>query len=166
MIKKIYTPLNKKTIDNLHIGDKIEIYGSILTGRDAALPKLVQQIDQAGNINLEDEVIMHTAVSPAGIAPTSSNKEEIEESIPFLAAKGVRMHLGKGRLKSETVRKLDQHKSIFVIIPPVAALLTSKIRNIEVVAFPEEGMEAIHRVNVEGIPGVVAAAQGRSLFDK
>jgi len=39
---------------------------------------------------------MHTAVSKAGISPTTSNKEDIEESIPFLAKSGVKIHLGKG----------------------------------------------------------------------
>ena len=34
---------------------------------------------------------MHTAVSDAGIAPTTSNKEEIESTIPFLSENGVKI---------------------------------------------------------------------------
>ena len=43
-IKRLYTPILSNTVQKLHIGDKIEIYGTILTGRDAALPKLVKSI--------------------------------------------------------------------------------------------------------------------------
>ncbi len=45
---------------------------------------------------------MHTAVSDAGIAPTTSNKEEIESTIPFLSKNGVKIHIGKGMLNNET----------------------------------------------------------------
>ena len=44
-------------------------------------------------IGLDGAVIFHTAVSPAGIGPTSSNKVEIEASMPELAMAGVRIHV-------------------------------------------------------------------------
>ncbi len=43
-IKKLKTPITTQTIQNLEIGDKILISGNILTGRDAALPRLVKSI--------------------------------------------------------------------------------------------------------------------------
>lgn len=70
---------------------------------------------------------MHTAVSDAGIAPTTSNKEEIESTIPFLSENGVKIHIGKGMLNDETKKALNKNNSIFVITPPVAALLTSNV---------------------------------------
>ncbi|KAF5089313.1 L(+)-tartrate dehydratase subunit beta [anaerobic digester metagenome] len=165
IIKKIQTPIISETIQNLKIGDKIELYGTIFTGRDAALPKLVESIKNGEKLfDTEGAVVMHTAMSPAGISPTTSNKEEIEESLPFLSRMGVRMHIGKGALSPETVESLDKYGSIFVVTPPAAALLTSRLISSEVVAFPEEGMEAIHRLNVCGIPGIVASAHGESVY--
>ena len=103
------TPINNRTIQNLKIGDKIEINGIILTGRDAALPKLVKSIIRGQNlIDIEGSVMMHTAVSDAGISPTTSNKEEIEESIPFLAKSGVKNTLRKGFTWREHSRKIKQ----------------------------------------------------------
>ena len=85
-MKKIETPISNKTINDLEVGDKILISGTIFTGRDAVLPKLKEKIanDRLDEIpfDLKGSVIMHTAVSDAGIAPTTSNKEEIESSIP------------------------------------------------------------------------------------
>lgn len=164
-IKELKTPISDQTIQNLKIGDKIEISGSIITGRDAALPKLVKSIMEGQNlIDLEGSVIMHTAVSDAGISPTTSNKEEIEENIPFLAKSGVRIHLGKGALGENTIELLNKYNSIFAVTPPAAALLTSRIVSRKVIAFEEEGMEAIHSIQVRNIPGIVATAHGKTIF--
>lgn len=164
-MKKIKTPITIKTVQNLNIGDKIEVHGNIFTGRDAALPKLVKAFKEGDEIlDLEGSVIMHTAVSDAGISPTSSNKVEIEDNMPYLANHGVRIHIGKGALSKDTIDALDREKSIFVVTPPVAALLASKVKSKKVVAFKEEGMEAMYMLEVTGIPGIVAVAHGKSLY--
>ncbi len=111
---------------------------------------LLNQLKNGQNLlDLDGSVIMHTAVSDAGISPTTSNKEEIEESIPFLAKSGVKIHLGKGALGKDTVKALNEYNSIFAVTPPAAALLTSKVISKKVVAFEEEGMEAIHSLEVQ-----------------
>ncbi|MDP3066286.1 MAG: fumarate hydratase C-terminal domain-containing protein [Methanobacteriaceae archaeon] len=163
--KRIKTPITESSVKELQVGDFISIFGIIYTGRDAALPQLVRYISQGENlIDLEGAVIMHTAVSPAGIAPTTSNKEEIEETIIPLSEAGVRMHVGKGALSKKTIQALKKHNSLFIVTPPAAAFLTSKVVSSEVVAFPDEGMEAIHRLEVQGLPGIVAVAHERSIY--
>jgi len=42
MIKIIQLPLEEPA--NLQVGDKIQLYGKLFTGRDAALPRLVELI--------------------------------------------------------------------------------------------------------------------------
>ncbi len=159
------TPIDRDVAQRLKAGDFITISGVIYTGRDAALPRLVKLMEKGDvTFDLKGIVIMHTAVSPAGISPTTSNKEEIEESIAPLSGAGVRIHLGKGILSPETIDALDQNGSVFVVTPPAAALLSSKVISSEVVAFPEEGMEAIYKLEVKGIPGIVAAAHGETLY--
>jgi fumarate hydratase subunit beta len=161
---KITSPVTNEEISKLKVGDKISISGIIYTGRDAALPKLVDSIkNNSSAIDLNGIAIMHTAVSNAGIAPTTSNKEEIESSIPFLAENGVKIHIGKGSLSYNTIESLNKNNSIFVITPPVAALLTDSIIEKKCVAFPEEGIEAIFKLKVENIPGIVACAHGESI---
>jgi fumarate hydratase subunit beta len=162
---KITTPVSKRTIQELQIGDQILLSGKLLTGRDAALPQLVNSLKNGEKLlDLEGSAIMHTAVSDAGIAPTTSNKEEIEGSIPYLAKSGVLIHIGKGTLGNDTINALEEAGAIFVVTPPVAALLTSKVKSKKVVAFPEEGMEAMFELEVEDIPGIVAIAHGKSIY--
>ena len=143
-MKQISTPISDEEILSLNVGDQVSISGTIFTGRDAALPQLVELIkEEKLDFDIEGSAIMHTAVSDAGIAPTTSNKEEIESTIPFLSEHGVKIHIGKGMLHDKTIRALNENNSIFVITPPVAALLTSKVLERKCVAFENEGMEAI-----------------------
>jgi len=169
-MKDIKTPIEENVISNLEVGNIISISGYIYTGRDAVLPKIVSLI-QSGkiseyNIQLQGSVIFHTAVSPAGVGPTSSNKFEIESSIPALSAAGVKLHLGKGALSKETVEALKQYNSVYAVIPPVTALLNSKTLQQKVVAFPEEGMEAFHILEVKEYPAIIAVAHGKSIYDE
>lgn len=164
-MKKITIPTTKDSINNLKIGDQILLSGKMLTGRDAALPRLVKSIKNGENlVDIRGAALMHTAVSDAGIAPTTSNKEEIEGNMPYLAENGLLIHIGKGNLSEETIESLGKFGAIFVVTPPVAALLTSKVKSKKVLAFEEEGMEAIFELEVEEIPGIVAVAGGKSIY--
>ena len=163
-MKHLTTPITSEDLDSLNVGDQITISGTIYTGRDAALPQLVELIKQDKvPFDLNGSVIMHTAFSEAGIAPTTSNKEEIESTIPVLSENGVKIHIGKGMLSNDTVESLKENKSIFVITPPVAALLTSRVIEKKCVLFEWEGMEAMFELKVEDIPGIVAIHNGEKI---
>ena len=156
-MKHLTTPISDDDLSCLEVGDQITVSGTIYTGRDAALPQLVELVrENEVPFDLNGAVIMHTAFSDAGIAPTTSSKVEIESSIEPLSRAGVKIHIGKGRLSDETVDALNKHNSIFVITPPVAALLTSKVIEKKCVLFENEGMEAMYELKVNEIPGIVA----------
>ena len=165
----ITTPISREVVDALQVGDTVTISGWILCGRDAVLPKVLKMIeegtaDQLG-VDLQGQVIFHTAVSPAGVGPTSSNKLEIESSIAPLSKAGIRLHLGKGALHPETVAALDRYHAVYAVIPPVTALLGAKTTERRVVAFPELGMEALHLIRVDKYPAIIGAAHGRSIYE-
>lgn len=167
---RIDMPVSDEVVSKLKIYDMVEIYGPIFTGRDAVLPKVVKCIEEGTceekGIFLKGTAVFHTAVSPAGIGPTSSNKLDIEGSIPALSAAGVKLHIGKGSLKKETMEALKANNSVFLVTPPNTALLTATMTSKRVVAFPEEGMEALHEVVVEKFPAIVAIANGESIYEK
>ena len=99
------------------------------------------------------------------MGPTSSNKLEIESSFAPLSKAGVKIHLGKGAISPATVQALKENNAVFAVIPPVTALLESQTLEREVVAFPELGMEAFHRIRVENYQAIIAAAHGESIYD-
>jgi len=167
---ELTTPISEEAAAALQVGNTVEISGYILCGRDAVLPKVMKMIEDGTvgdlGIDLHGQVIFHTAVSPAGVGPTSSNKLEIESSIEPLSKAGIKLHLGKGQLKKETVLALERNNSVYAVIPPVTALLGSKTSEERVVAFPELGMEALHLIKVDRYPAIIGAAHGRSIYDE
>lgn len=168
MLVKIETPVTAEVIEDLRVGDQLEITGTIYTGRDAALPLLVKTIREGRlsslAMELEGGIIFHTAVSVAGIGPTTSSKVEIEESISPLSEAGVKIHIGKGAISSGTIEALHKYHSIFAVTPPVSALLTKTVVTQKVVAFPEEGIEAIYELSVREFPAIVAVSKGESIY--
>ena len=170
MIRILKTPISEDDVREMSVGDTVEISGYILCGRDAVLPKVVKMIEDGTvgdlGVELRGQVIFHTAVSPAGVGPTSSNKLEIETSIAPLSEAGIKLHLGKGRLHKETVEALGRFNSAYAVIPPVTALLGSKTSEEKTVAFPELGMEALHLIKVDKYPAVIGAVHGRSIYDE
>lgn len=168
--KIITTPITDEIIRSLHVGDFLTLSGFIYCGRDAVLPKLVELINSDGiennGIDLNGSAIFHTAVSPAGVGPTSSNKLEIESSMGPLSKAGVKLHIGKGQIKKETVQLLDKYHSVYAVIPPITAILTDRIEEREAVAFPELGMEAFYRLKVFDYPMIIAAAHGESIYEE
>lgn len=170
-MKTIVFPVRDTAIiTDLKIGERILISGKIYCGRDAVLPRVVElyrngKLADAG-IDLKGGLIFHTAVSCAGVGPTSSNKKEIEDSISALSEAGVKMHLGKGALKAETIQRLKQYDSVYAVIPPVTALLASKTKSKRIVAFPELGMEALYELEVDKFSVVIAASKGESIYER
>lgn len=169
-IVELTTPFTEEAISQLKVGDVVSITGNIFCGRDAVLPRICKELE-GGNwaqrgIDLKGGVVFHTAVSPAGVGPTSSNKLEIEGSFESLSKLGgVKMHLGKGAIKPETVKMLAENNAVFAIIPPVTALLESQTLERGCVAWPELGMEALYRIKVKKYQAIIAAAKGESIYD-
>ena len=167
---ELTTPFSEEAISQLNVGDVVSISGEIFCGRDAVLPRICKELeagvwDERG-IDFKGGVIFHTAVSPAGVGPTSSNKLEIEGSFEVLSKLGgIKMHLGKGAIKPETVKILSENNAVFAIIPPVTALLESQTSERECVAWPELGMEALYRIKVKNYQAIIAAAKGRSVYE-
>ena len=165
-IKKITVPCTEEI--TLEAGDMVELTGTIYCGRDAVLPHVMEMADKGVlaeyDVDLRGAVIFHTAVSVAGIAPTTSSKPEIEGSIVPLSKHGARFHLGKGMISQETVEGLAANHSYFLVTPPVAALLTATMSEKKAVIHPEFGIEAFWKIEVKNFPAIVAVANGRTIF--
>lgn len=167
-MREITTPVSEDVAKTIQIGERLLISGKIYCGRDAVLPRVcalakTDKLREKG-ITLAGSAVFHTAVSAAGVGPTSSNKLEIETSIPILSQNGVKLHLGKGALSKETVRALGEYHSVYAVMPPVTALLKNNTISSRLVAYPELGMEALYELEVSGYPMIVAAAQGACIW--
>lgn len=167
-MKYIQTPISEETAESLHVGDRVLLSGRIYCGRDAVLPKICRLAEDGGlseyGIDLTGSAIFHTAVSRAGVGPTSSNKLEIESSFLPLSKAGIKMHIGKGAIGKDTIQHLNENNAVFAIIPPVTALLGENTLSQRLVAFPELGMEAFYELEVRDYPLVIGAAHNESIY--
>ncbi len=167
-MKILRTPISEDDIEKLEIGETVYISGDIFCGRDAVLPIIVELVNSNAineiGVDLNGGLIFHTAVSIAGIGPTSSNKAEIEASIIPLSKAGIRIHLGKGKISHKTVEEMALYDSVYAVVPPVSALLGKVVKEKEIVCFPELGMEAFYKLKVDEMPIVIAAIGGRYIY--
>lgn len=168
-MKKIEVPFLGESC-GLRAGELVEFTGRIYCGRDAVLPHVTAMAREGKladyGVDLRGAVIFHTAVSCAGIAPTTSSKPEIQDSIVPLSEYGAKFHLGKGLISPETVAGLKANNACFLVTPPVAALLTARMTECRAVIHPEFGMEAFYEITVRDFPAIVAAADGETIFSE
>ena len=175
MIKELKTPLTAAEARTLRAGDEIRLTGTIWTGRDAAHKKLVALLDEGGElpVDLKDQIIYFVGPCPAppgrpigSAGPTTSGR--MDAYSPILIEKcGLTGMIGKGGRSASVVDAMKRFGAVyFGATGGAGALIAQKIKSCEVIAFPELGTEAIHKLYVEDFPLVVAIdAEGNSLYD-
>lgn len=159
----IETPLTEEKIKNLKSGDRIFLSGYIYTARDAAHKKLVTLLEEGKEppFDLEGSVIFYVGPTPAppgkligSAGPTTSMR--MDPYTPFLLERGVKGLIGKGKRSLEVREALKEYKGIyFGATGGAGALLSQTIKEVEVIAYPELGPEAIRKLKVENMPLLV-----------
>lgn len=173
MLISIQTPLSREQARELRTGDSCLLSGVIYTARDAAHQRLCQCIREGKPLPMElrDCVIYFVGPSPAppgrtvgSAGPTTSYR--MDAYSPTLIALGQTGMIGKGKRGEAVVEAMKQYGAVyFGATGGCGALLSKCIRSCEVVAYPELGPEAIHRLVVENFPvTVVIDALGNDLY--
>lgn len=161
---RICPPLSEKDISLLKIGTRVLISGTIFTARDAAHQKLVQLLEEGKELpfDLKGQIIFYVGPAPAkpgqiigSAGPTTSSRMDVYT--PALLKAGLKGMIGKG-MRSDSVREaIKKYKAVYLAaLGGTAALLAKSIKRVEVIAYPELGTEAIHRMEVQDLPAIVA----------
>lgn len=156
-------PLSDADARKLRSGDVVLLSGIIYTARDAAHKKLDDLLNEGKPlpIELKGAVIYYVGPSPAqpgyvigSAGPTTSYR--MDSFAPRLHSLGVKASIGKG-IRNEAVKKSlkDYGAVYFGATGGAGALLSTCIKEAEVVAFPEMGPEAIRKLRVEKLPLLV-----------
>ena len=173
MITAVKTPLDKETACALQAGERVMISGVIYVMRDAAHKRLIDLI-QAGELlpfELAGQIIYYAGPCPArpgqaigAVGPTTSGRMDV--FTPTLLDKGLKGMIGKGHRSPAVVESIIKNGAVyFAAIGGAGALLATTVKEAKVVAFPDLGTEAIHRLVVEGFPAIVAIdSRGENLY--
>lgn len=160
---QITTPLSEEMVRNLRIGQKVLINGVIYTGRDAAHKRLIELLNQGKDLPFDPEgqIIYYVGPSPAppgkvigSAGPTTAGR--MDTYAPKLLEKGLRGMIGKGARSEAVTEAMIKYGSVyFAAIGGAAALISKCIQHVEVVAYPDLGPEAIHKMVVKDLPVIV-----------
>jgi fumarate hydratase subunit beta len=171
----IETPLTRNTLNVLHSGDQVQIFGVIYTARDAAHERMREAIQQGEELPFDPkgQIIFYVGPTPAppgriigSAGPTTASR--MDPFTPMLIERGLKGMIGKGR-RSERVRQtaMEYGCVYFGSVEGTAALLSGCIQRAEVVAFEDLGPEAIYRLTVTGFPAIVVNdLHGRDLYEE
>lgn len=160
---KYTTPITEVDIKQMRAGDFVYISGVIYTGRDQAHRKMVEAIEnkEALPFDLNGQVIYYVGPTPAkpgnpigSCGPTSSYRMD-PYSLPLMKA-GLKVMIGKGDRSDEFVQDMIGQNAVYLqAVGGAGVLLSKKVLKSEVIAYPELGAEAIHRLEVKDFPAVV-----------
>lgn len=168
-------PFEEADAERIRAGDEVLLSGVVYTARDAAHERLVQMLHEGRPfpVDLRGQVIYYCGPTPprpgrpiGSAGPTTASR--MDSYSPALIAYGVRGMIGKGRRSREVREAIKKFRAVyFGAVEGTAALLGRRVREAAVVAFPELGPEAIHRLVVEDFPVVVVNdVAGRDLYEE
>jgi len=160
---EIFTPLDDLTIASLSAGDQVLLSGVVYTGRDAAHARMAETLRRNEKLPLElaGQVIYYVGPTPAppgrvigSAGPTTSGRMDAFTEV--MLNQGLKGMIGKGIRNEDTVDLIAQYGAVyFAATGGAAALLAKRVVSCEVVAYPDLGCEAIHKLVVDKLPLIV-----------
>jgi fumarate hydratase class I len=155
---------------------RLSLNGTMVVARDIAHAKLKERLDNG--LPLPDYLKNHPvyyagpAKTPPGMAtgsfgPTTAGRMDSYVA-EFQAAGGSLVMLAKGNRSKAVKDACKAHGGFYLgsVGGPAARLAQDCIRKVEVLEFPELGMEAIWRIEVENFPAfIVMDDKGNDFYD-
>ena len=154
-----------KILSQYPIGTRLSLNGTIIVGRDIAHAKLKALLDAGEPLPqyMKDHPIYYAgpAKTPAGMAcgsmgPTTAGRMDpyVDE---FQDHGGSLIMLAKGNRAQCVTDACKKHGGFYLgsIGGPAALLAQENIKSIECVEYPELGMEAIWKIEVEDFPAFI-----------
>ncbi len=156
---------------------RLSLTGTLVVARDIAHARIAELLDAGEPMPayLRDHPVYYAgpAKTPEGYAsgsfgPTTAGRMDgyVER---FQAAGGSLVMLAKGNRSRQVTEACARHGGFYLgsIGGPAARLALDSIRSVEVLEYPEFGMEAIWRIRVEDFPAfIVVDDKGGDFFDE
>jgi fumarate hydratase class I len=165
------------TLSSYPIKTRLSLTGTLVVARDIAHAKLQERLDRGEGLPeyFKNHPVYYAgpAKTPEGMptgsfGPTTAGRMDSYVAA-FQAAGGSMIMLAKGN-RSKAVKDACQKYGGFYlgsIGGPAARLARDCIRKVEVLEYPELGMEAIWRIEVENFPAfIVTDDKGNDFFEK
>ena len=160
-------PMSKilEELDKYPVSTRLSLNGTIIVGRDIAHARLKERIDRGEELPqyIKDHPIYYAgpAKTPAGMAcgsmgPTTAGRMDPYVDL-FQSHGGSMVMLAKGNRSQAVTDACKKHGGFYLgsIGGPAAILAQNNIKSIECVEYPELGMEAIWKIEVQDFPAFI-----------
>lgn len=147
------------------VSTRLSLNGTIIVGRDIAHAKLKERIDRGEGLPqyIKDHPIYYAgpAKTPEGYAsgsmgPTTAGRMDSYVDL-FQSHGGSMIMLAKGNRSQQVTDACKKYGGFYLgsIGGPAAILAQNSIKSLECVEYPELGMEAIWKIEVEDFPAFI-----------
>ena len=155
---------------------RVSLTGTIVVARDIAHAKLQERLDRGEGLPqyLKDHPVYYAgpAKTPAGLptgsfGPTTAGRMDSYVAA-FQAAGGSLVMLAKGNRSKAVTNACKQFGGFYLgsVGGPAARLAQDCIKQVEVLEYPELGMEAVWKIRVEDFPAfIVVDDKGNDFYD-
>ena len=144
---------------------RVALTGPLIVARDIAHAKLKERVDAGQGLPqyFKDHPVYYAgpAKTPTGFAsgsfgPTTAGRMDSYVDL-FQSLGGSMVMLAKGNRSAAVTAACRQHGGFYLgsIGGPAAVLAKENIRRVEILEYPELGMEAIWRIEVEDFPAFI-----------
>ena len=160
---KLELPLKDEDLKRLRAGDHVLLSGVIYAARDAAHRRMVAALEKGEPLpfDVRGQVIYYVGPTPArpgcvigSAGPTTSMR--LDPYTPALLETGLKGIIGKGGRGLAVREALKKHRAVYLLaVGGTGALLSQRIKKVDVIAYEDLGTEAVRRMEVEDFPAVV-----------
>ena len=159
------------------VATRLSLAGTMVVARDMAHAKLKERLDQGEDLpqSFKDYMVYYAgpAKQPKGRAsgsfgPTTAGRMDSYVDL-FQSHGGSLVMLAKGNRSPQVADACRRHGGFYLgsIGGPAARLADHSIKKVEVLEYPEFGMEAIWRIQVEDFPAfIVIDDKGNDFYTK
>ncbi len=159
-MKEILVELTKHKV-----GTRLSLNGTIIVARDIAHAKLKERIDSGEGLPqyVKNHPIYYAgpAKTPEGMAsgsfgPTTAGRMDSYVDL-FQSHGGSMVMIAKGNRNQQVTDACKKHGGFYLgsIGGPAAILAQNNITNVELLEYPELGMEAIYKIEVKDFPAFI-----------
>lgn len=152
-------------LDKYPVSTRLSLNGTIIVGRDIAHAKIKERLDRGEEMPeyLKNHPIYYAgpAKTPEGMAsgsfgPTTAGRMDSYVD-QFQAAGGSMIMIAKGNRSQQVTDACKKHGGFYLgsIGGPAAILASNSIKKVELLEYPELGMEAIWKIEVENFPAFI-----------
>jgi fumarate hydratase class I len=165
----------RQTLSRYPIKTRLQLSGPMIVARDIAHAKLKERIDRGEGLPqyLKDHCVYYAgpAKTPAGYAsgsfgPTTAGRMDSYVDL-FQSHGGSMVMLAKGNRSPQVTQACKTHGGFYLgsIGGPAARLAKDCITHVEVLEYPELGMEAVWKIDVVDFPAfIVVDDKGNDFF--